>query len=150
MLEENQVRNFKIGANIRRIREFRGYKQDYVANKLEMSQQNYSKIERGETDFTDEKLEQIADVLEVKPSLFEGLDEKTVFNHNVLNDQSQLNYFGTGHLYNNQMKTDEVEIRRLMEDNKNFLLEIDKLSKELAQLRPLINDLVNNSITGVV
>lgn len=58
--------NFKIkaiAANIRDKREYRNYTQEYLAAKLEISQNAYSKIELGYTKITVERLFQIADVL---------------------------------------------------------------------------------------
>jgi transcriptional regulator with XRE-family HTH domain len=53
-----------IAANIRHKREFRNYTQEYLAAKLSISQNAYSKIELGYTKITVERLFQIADVLE--------------------------------------------------------------------------------------
>lgn len=53
-----------IAANIRLKREFRNYTQEYLAAKLDISQNAYSKIELGYTKITLERLFQIADVLE--------------------------------------------------------------------------------------
>jgi len=65
-----------IAANIRNKREYRNYTQEYLAAKLDISQNAYSKIELGYTKITVERLFQIADVLsfevneliDVKPS----------------------------------------------------------------------------------
>lgn len=53
-----------IAANIRNKREYRNYTQEYLAFKLNISQNAYSKIELGYTKITVERLFQIADVLE--------------------------------------------------------------------------------------
>lgn len=58
--------NFKvkaIAANIRNKREYRNYTQEYLAAKLAISQNAYSKIELGYTKITIERLFQIAEVL---------------------------------------------------------------------------------------
>jgi len=52
-----------IAANIRRKRENRNYTQEYVAYKLSISQNAFSKIELGHTRITVERLLQIADIL---------------------------------------------------------------------------------------
>jgi len=52
-----------IAANIRNKREYRNYTQEYLAAKLEISQNAYSKIELGYTKITVERLFQIAEVL---------------------------------------------------------------------------------------
>ena len=53
-----------VAANIRRIRETKNYTQEYLAAKLKISQNAYSKIELGYTKITLERLFQIAEVLE--------------------------------------------------------------------------------------
>lgn len=53
-----------IAATIRKKREYRNYTQEYLAFKLNISQNAYSKIELGYTKITLERLFQIAEVLE--------------------------------------------------------------------------------------
>jgi transcriptional regulator with XRE-family HTH domain len=54
-----------IVSNIRKIREFRNYTQDYLAAKLYISQNAYSKIELGHSSITLARLLNIAEILEV-------------------------------------------------------------------------------------
>ena len=71
-----------IGTKIRKLRELKGYSQEYMASQLGMVQTNYSKIERGETkDMTVKRLEEIAKVLEVTPATILNFDEKQVLNN---------------------------------------------------------------------
>ncbi len=56
-----------IAANIRKLREYRDYTQDYLAAKLNISQNAYSKIELSYSRITLERLFVISAVLEVKP-----------------------------------------------------------------------------------
>src|ERR1700761_7184725 len=58
------MRERKVASNIRKIREYRNYTQEYLAARLNISQNAYSKIELGYTKITVERLFQIADVLE--------------------------------------------------------------------------------------
>ena len=53
-----------LGHKIKNIRELKNLTQEFVAEKLDISQSAYSKIER-ETKISDEKLAQIAEILEV-------------------------------------------------------------------------------------
>jgi transcriptional regulator with XRE-family HTH domain len=57
----------QVAANIRKIREHRNYTQEYLAAKLHISQNAYSKIELGYTKITVERLLQIAEILETDP-----------------------------------------------------------------------------------
>jgi transcriptional regulator with XRE-family HTH domain len=54
-----------VAINIRKIREHLNYTQEYLAMKLNISQNAYSKIELGYTKITLERLYQIAQVLDV-------------------------------------------------------------------------------------
>lgn len=55
----------KVNEKIRFLRENQNWSQEEMANKLSMSTNGYSKIERGETRLTIPKLEQISDVFGV-------------------------------------------------------------------------------------
>ncbi|MBS1529362.1 MAG: helix-turn-helix transcriptional regulator [Bacteroidetes bacterium] len=57
----------KVAHNIRKIREYRNYTQEYLAAKLRISQNAYSKIELGHTRITIDRLFHIANILEVDP-----------------------------------------------------------------------------------
>ncbi len=54
-----------VAANIRKVREHRNYTQDYLAAKLEISQNAYSKIELGYSKITLDRLFHIAIILEI-------------------------------------------------------------------------------------
>ncbi|PWS32823.1 helix-turn-helix domain-containing protein [Pedobacter paludis] len=63
-----------VAGNIRKIREYRDYTQDYLAAKLKISQNAYSKIELGYSKLTIERLFQIASILEVEVTHLLTLD----------------------------------------------------------------------------
>jgi transcriptional regulator with XRE-family HTH domain len=65
----------EIAANIRHKREFRNYTQEYLALKLNISQNAYSKIELGYTKITVERLFQIAAILEFNVTELLGVEE---------------------------------------------------------------------------
>lgn len=69
-----------ISNNIRKIRQWKGYSQQKMADKLSMSQAAYCDIESGQTKITAEKLEKIAEALEVSSDVIENLNESVVFN----------------------------------------------------------------------
>jgi transcriptional regulator with XRE-family HTH domain len=63
----SEVHNYRIkaiAAAVRNRRIYRNYTQEYLALKLHISQNAYSKIELGYTKITLERLFQIADILE--------------------------------------------------------------------------------------
>ncbi len=66
----------KILENIRKIRESKGYSQEYVASKLDMKQGSYNLIENGNRKLTVDKLLQIAIHLGVSPERIITYSEK--------------------------------------------------------------------------
>ena len=71
-----------IGNKIRKIRELRGYTEEYLAHRLGMSQNNFSKIELGKVALTLERIEEIAKVLDIDPIKLIEFDEAIIFNNN--------------------------------------------------------------------
>lgn len=53
----------KLGQNIRKLRELRNFTQQYMAEKLEMTQGNYARIENEEIYLSDDRLQKISDLL---------------------------------------------------------------------------------------
>ena len=70
-----------IGYKIRKVRELKGFSQDYVADKLNISQRAYSKIEIGETKINETKINEISKILEVNPTDLHKFDESYIFNN---------------------------------------------------------------------
>lgn len=67
MKDKLNLRIKQVAANIRKIREHRNYTQEYLAAKLHISQNAYSKIELGYTKITVERLFQVSEILETDP-----------------------------------------------------------------------------------
>ncbi|NIJ51877.1 helix-turn-helix domain-containing protein [Dyadobacter arcticus] len=77
---ESRMRS--VAMNIRKIREYRDYTQEYLAMKLGISQNAYSKIELAYTKITLERLIQIAQILEIDSvDLFKSNPEELVRLH---------------------------------------------------------------------
>ncbi len=68
-----------LGSNIRKIRELKGYSQEYVSNQLGISQRQFSRIENNQCDIGMSKLQEISAILEVTPIQLLGFDEKFIF-----------------------------------------------------------------------
>ncbi|AEK23739.1 Uncharacterized HTH-type transcriptional regulator y4wC [Capnocytophaga canimorsus Cc5] len=77
----------KIGFNIRKIREQKGYSQEYLANQLNISQASYARLENQDTKITVDRLFQIAEILKTEVTDF--------FNASKLNIQNQNNHAGS-------------------------------------------------------
>jgi transcriptional regulator with XRE-family HTH domain len=107
------------GNKIRTIREVRGYSQEYVAAKLNIAQNTYSKLETSQTKMTTEMLEKIAAVLEV--SMNDILSEEPIvlnfygINHGAQGKFDLIEHFHAGQkeLYEKIIEGKDAEIKRL-------------------------------------
>ncbi len=69
--------NLSMGRKVERIRKFRGIKQEYVANKLSISQKQYSNIEQ-QDEIEEQLLEQIAEILGVTSDAIKNFDDDKI------------------------------------------------------------------------
>ncbi len=77
-----------VNEKIRLVREAKGWTQEEVADKLQMSGNGYGDIERGETDIKLSRLFQLAELFEMKPAEFFQPSEKTNVNVRVKQHRS--------------------------------------------------------------
>ncbi|MCK9453431.1 MAG: helix-turn-helix domain-containing protein [Bacteroidales bacterium] len=111
----------EIGIKVKRIREFRNYSQEYMAEHSGISQVSYSRIESGQTKLDIQRMEQIASVLEVDPVMLLSFDESFVFN-NCHQHQG-------GKIVNNYNGLAETERTTLL----SRIQQLEKLVEELVQ-----------------
>lgn len=104
----------KIVDQIKKIRNLRGIKQEEMANFLEISQQAYSSIERGESELSLNKLDKILEKLNV--SIFLLLE----FNHQ--------------HIYQSPFSTERILYEK----------HIEHLEKEILHLRQTVENLLKS------
>lgn len=69
--------NLSLGKKVERIRKYRGIKQEYVAQRLSLSQQQYSKIEQ-QDEIEENLLAQIAEILGVTPEAIKNFDDERI------------------------------------------------------------------------
>ncbi|WP_442589840.1 helix-turn-helix domain-containing protein [Pedobacter sp. AW31-3R] len=82
MKDNRDLKPKVVAGNIRKTREARNYTQDYLAAKLSISQNAYSKIELGYSKLTLDRLFQIAIILEVEVMQLISLDYSE-FTHSI-------------------------------------------------------------------
>lgn len=70
-----------LGLKIKKVREIKGYSQEYISTQMGITQNSYSKIERGETNLSVNKLIEICKILDIEMSTLLNFDEKMVFNN---------------------------------------------------------------------
>ena len=120
------------GEKIKKIRELKGRTQEYMAEHLEMSQQNYSNIERNEVELKLPILEKITKILGVSINDVLNFDEKMVFN--VTNNQNGTNsglVINHNHIANPDVKTSDKKTieERIEQIEQQILLLISKFDK---------------------
>lgn len=130
-----------IGDKIRKVRELKGYKQEYVADKVGLSVTAYGNIERNDSSLTFERLEQIADALEVSVQDILNIPEQ--FNvHSIVN--SQVGFSQSGFNYYAHDKEEEsasIQAYKLMIEN--LQKDNDYLRQQNQQLIELLNKKIN-------
>lgn len=70
-----------IGEKIKKVRQLKGYKQEYLAEKLGVSQKQYSLYESSDSNLEWHTIEKIASVLEIDAVKLIGFDETQIFNN---------------------------------------------------------------------
>ena len=109
-----------VNEKIRLVREAKGWTQEEVADKLQMSNNGYGDIERGDTDVKLSRLLQLAELFEIKPTeLFEPNDKISNVNFKI---NRQRNSF-----YVNS--SNEIETQKFI---------IEQKDKEIALLKRII------------
>lgn len=81
-----------IGIKIRKVREIKNFSQQYVADKLSVSQSTYSDIENGKTPISEEKLTLIANILDVSVDVIKEFNDQVVFNSCIQSGYINHNY----------------------------------------------------------
>lgn len=91
----------EVGQNIKKLREWKKYSPQYLAEGLGGSPETYAQYESGESDLSVPQIQQIATILEVSIAQIFEIDEKAIFNtynvenssdigHNILRDSELL------------------------------------------------------------
>ena len=115
----------EIHEKISAIRHLRGWSQEDMAAKLNMSKNGYAKIERGETDIPLSRLKEVAEILGVKLRDLFDTDEKIFFSSH--DHSNQYNYIC--------FLTQQIEIKQELE---KALLLLEQKDKEINYLKEII------------
>jgi transcriptional regulator with XRE-family HTH domain len=84
----------EIGQKIKKVRELRNLTQDYIASKIGVTQESYSKIESSRNNVSIQKLEKIAEILEVGLSDLLNFDEtRVLLKFENTHNNAQVGYF---------------------------------------------------------
>ena len=120
-----------ISLNIRKLREKRGFTQEYMAAKLDVAQASYARMENGETKITIERLGKIAELLETDISELFDSSKVTIQNQNVEGTYSN-GYVENLHIENKEMHEKLIEQyeQRLKDKDEQIALLKKMLEKE--------------------
>lgn len=123
----------KVHENIRKIRELKGYSQENLAHRLEMSQSAYAKYEKESSNITLRRLEQIAQELEVSLTELLSLDKSTVYNfsNNQISTVSNI----IENLHTENIETLNIFINFLKDENNSLKDRIKFLEEKLDSLK---------------
>lgn len=124
-----------IGFNIRKVREQKGFSQEYVANQLNISQASYARLENEDTKVTVDRLFQIAQILETEIGDF--------FDESKLNIQSQVynaETYGNGYIQNLVIENKDT-LNKLVESYQERLREKDE---QISLLKSLLEQYTHN------
>jgi transcriptional regulator with XRE-family HTH domain len=122
----------KINDKIRFFRGLKGWSQEEMAEKLNMSLGGYSNIERGETNVQFSRLEQISKVLDVKLSDLTDLDETSfrIFLAGNNNVENQVTISSSDEQLRDKIEQQQKEIIYLKQEV-NYLKEIMTFKERL-------------------
>lgn len=113
-----------LGLKIKKLRELRNYTQEYVADRIGLDQSAYSRLEKGDTKITFDRLTKIAEVLEVEPEDIDAFDEKQIFN---ITTQNGHNGYIINVISENERKLYEDQISTLKEEISHLKGMLDKM-----------------------
>ena len=116
----------QIPEKLRKIREIKGYSQEYVALQMDISHRQYQRIESGEADVSLSKLEEACRVMEISLEQLMGFDERFILN-NCTNKNSVLG--GNEVTLNVHFPEDMVKV---------FTDRIEHLEGEIVYLREML------------
>lgn len=128
-MENLRLDSKSLGRNIRKIREWKGMKQDFVAKSLGLTTNGYGKIERGESTVNIERLNQIADILGVNVFDVIRLDASAIYNIEMMQNSAP---HGT---VNNYSSSKEVDTE--------ILKQFDRLSLSITRQLELMELLID-------
>lgn len=132
------------GQKLRMLREFRNYSQEYVAEKLGITQNTYSRIENNQTKITAERLHQIAQVLQVPVTELISKEDPVIFlNGSTLNFEHPFKEEHCKELLENSRQLYEQIICSQKEKISFLENEMHNLREEKGRMIELIEKLTN-------
>lgn len=125
------------GQKIKKLREVHQLTQDQMAQKMHISPNTYGRLERGETKMTEQRLEQVAKILNVDAAKILSIPEdKVIFLATEATltecENSQIIYYQPNH--DIELKIEIEKLKLALELKDNLLAEKDKRISILEEL----------------
>ncbi len=117
-----------IGEKIRKIRNIKGFSQEYVSDLLNISQTAYSDIENNKTKLNLERIQEIAKIFEIDTNDLILFDENQVFN-NTFNENAK-GFFNVQKVINENFEN----------ERKSYTNQINNLKEEITYLRKKLDE----------
>jgi transcriptional regulator with XRE-family HTH domain len=125
--------------NIRSLRRFKGWKQETMAELLEMSPNAYANIEQGKTDLKLSRLEQIAKVLEVDLADLLSFDRSVFFIHNSTAHYQLVNSScTTTSNFEHELEKARLQLEQKDKEMAYSKLLLEQKDKEIAYLKEIL------------
>ncbi|HAO06400.1 MULTISPECIES: helix-turn-helix domain-containing protein [Chryseobacterium] len=102
--------NIQIGSKIRRLRETKGFSQEEMAERLQISRSAYSRIEMGETNSWVNHIEKLCENLDIKPEDFFINSENNINTNQDNASAVQSNPHHDTHITINQLSEKVIEM----------------------------------------
>ncbi len=117
------------GEKIRMIRELRGFSQEYMANKLSMAQNTYSRIEKNQTKLTAELLDKVSKELGVSPVDILS-NEPAIVNFGIVHGTLQGNIENFYTYHKELLESVHSSLNMIAENNKLLMKYISTMDKK--------------------
>ena len=119
-----------IGEKIRKIRTLKGFSQEYMSDKLKISQPAYSDIENSKTKVSIATIQELATIFEIDTNDLINFDESQVFN-NTFNQDSK-GFFNVkkyiNETFDNERKLYQNQIQTLKDEVVYLRGKLDEIS----------------------
>ena len=123
------------GQKLKKFREFKNYSQEYIAEKLGITQNAYSRIETNQTKLTTERLRQLADILEIPVSdLISDVEPELNCNHGGRASFGKELFDFSKQLYDQIISTKDEKIACLEDEIMNLRKDRDKMMHLIERL----------------
>ena len=127
--------DLNLAERIKFMRNFYGWSQEQMAEKLQLATSSYAKIERGQSDVTFSKLQQIVEIFGIELSDLFKLNEKNVFNiignsdtHAISSSISSINIY-------------TCDAAKFQHENEKLKFIVEQKDKEINLLQQHLNEL---------